>query len=386
MCTARGVDGLKMTLFRCLLLWSLLSVVFVVADPLLRKRSSESNVTYLNISETQAFLASQVQRIQELETLVSQLRLNLTQCTRRQAHHEITSRNGPTRSFDRQRSPVESNSKVGAEAKAKFDASQFATRARHHRNASNASVFLDRSFVSHNWVNLTKSRSAMRRLDEARPVVGICLASTSKSKKKTGHGLSAIPFFSVFLPSLAKTVEQGVDYRIYCGVDKGDTYYDSPKNQKEVQTWFDANIAKSSAAKGINVSLKVLLFDNPIHKPGPAFNYACKTAYDEGVDYMYRVNDDSEFTTVFATNLIAELESRCPPFLGVTGPTCREGNTGILTHDFTSRIHLKIFDTYYPSELTDWWLDDWVTHVYGSDRTSRVENVIVKHHLGAAGW
>ena len=83
----------------------------------------------------------------------------------------------------------------------------------------------------------------------------------------------------------------------------------------------------------------------------------------------------------------AELENRCPPNVGVTGPTCHEGNTHILTHDFTHRHHMEIFKSqYYPVELTDWWLDDWITHIYGVDHTSRVLDVVVKHHTGMYGF
>lgn len=64
----------------------------------------------------------------------------------------------------------------------------------------------------------------------------------------------------------------------------------------------------------------------------------------EGADYMYRVNDDSQFMTTFAKHLVAELQNHCPPNVGVTGPTCHEGNTGILTHDFTHRHHMQIFN------------------------------------------
>ena len=33
------------------------------------------------------------------------------------------------------------------------------------------------------------------------------------------------------------------------------------------------------------------------------------------------------------------------------------------------RQHLMIFPTYYPPVFTDWWMDDWITHVYGKGRT-----------------
>ena len=38
----------------------------------------------------------------------------------------------------------------------------------------------------------------------------------------------------------------------------------------------------------------VLRFDNPFRKPGPAFNFMMKSAWLDGADYLYRVNDDTE--------------------------------------------------------------------------------------------
>ena len=68
------------------------------------------------------------------------------------------------------------------------------------------------------------------------------------------------------------------------------------------------------------------------------------------------------------------------------GPRCQQGNTNIFTHDFTHRTHLEIFNgTYYPPELTDWWLDDWISRVYGSTRSQKLPNVEVIHHTDTHG-
>ena len=38
---------------------------------------------------------------------------------------------------------------------------------------------------------------------------------------------------------------------------------------------------------------------------------------------------------------------------------------------------------YYPPELTDWWMDDWISLVYGMSRTFKARDVTVVHHTGA---
>ena len=73
------------------------------------------------------------------------------------------------------------------------------------------------------------------------------------------------------------------------------------------------------------------------------------------------------------------------PF-GVVGPKCTQGNQKILTHDFVHRIHMEIFEmNYYPPELTDWWMDDWISYVYGYKRTLKAKSHPVIHHTGAHG-
>lgn len=119
-------------------------------------------------------------------------------------------------------------------------------------------------------------------------------------------------------------------------------------------------------------------------KPGPAFNFVLRAAYEDGADYLCRVNDDTEFVTPWASQSIDLLLSFQPPNVGVVGPICNEGNTKILTHDFVHRTHLDIFDFYYPPVLSDWWLDDWITHVYGPQRT-RQGPWLVRHLLYVHG-
>ena len=84
---------------------------------------------------------------------------------------------------------------------------------------------------------------------------------------------------------------------------------------------------------------------------------------------------------------IAALASLDPPNLGAVGP--RVYGDGIrasrlLTVDFVHRTHLDIFPTYYPPVFTDWWLDDWISRVYGRTRTTRGPFSVL-HHTGHSG-
>jgi hypothetical protein len=47
---------------------------------------------------------------------------------------------------------------------------------------------------------------------------------------------------------------------------------------------------------------------------------------------------------------------------------------------------MEIFEmNYYPAQLTDWWMDDWISFVYGQKRTFKAYDVKVIHHTGAHG-
>ena len=75
---------------------------------------------------------------------------------------------------------------------------------------------------------------------------------------------------------------------------------------------------------------------------------------------------------------IGGLHSFGPPY-GVVGPN--GGLPRILTHDFVHRTHMEIFEeAYYPTPLVDWYMDDWVSHVYGSSRTIKATKFAVDHH------
>ena len=112
-------------------------------------------------------------------------------------------------------------------------------------------------------------------------------------------------------------------------------------------------------------------------------NDILNVAYNDGADYIVRVNDDTDFVTEGWTSMGVEaLLSMDPPNIGVVGPDCPDGNTMILTHDMVHRNHMDIFGgKYYPPVFKNWFLDDWISHVYGSERTRRLLLWQVRHHI-----
>lgn len=246
------------------------------------------------------------------------------------------------------------------------------------------------------------AREPSRRLAKrapSPPVFAVCVSSTSRG---TGaRSLDDLALFSVMLPSLRESIlaEQAAahptdplssssnsstvdsssnrsvpfEFWVYVAYDAGDAFYDQPLREAAVRAWLDASLVAPLAARGVTARHALLRYVNLLRKPGPVFNFMMAAAYEDGADYLYRVNDDTRFTGAWAGTAAARLASFSPPNVGVVGPICEEGNARILTHDLTHRTHMAIFGgVYYPPVFTDWWMDDWITRVYqASHRMAR---------------
>lgn len=239
--------------------------------------------------------------------------------------------------------------------------------------------------IKHNrFFNKYKYKYVVKR--EIMPIVStksislprICVLVPVCSKGLQWNSINETFFVNMFLHSLYKTAEfKNHSYEIFMGYDVGDAFFDSDKTIEAIKSYIhDINELHS-----VNVKFQPVAVDNPQKKPGPVMNNISVTAWKDGCDYLYRINDDTELITPWATEFINALNRFSPPRYGVVGPTCHEGNTGILTHDFVHKTHIDVFGYHYPQELTDWWLDDWITLVYGPKNTLKLDHVVVKHHF-----
>ena len=87
----------------------------------------------------------------------------------------------------------------------------------------------------------------------------------------------------------------------------------------QIHAWLTANVVDPLAAEGVRIRFALLRFDNVLRKPGPAvrmlffcqtqvcvdldersyvdaqFNFMMACAWQDGSDYLYRINDDTQF-------------------------------------------------------------------------------------------
>lgn len=172
--------------------------------------------------------------------------------------------------------------------------------------------------------------------------------------------------------------------RLYIGYDKGDPWFDNDSNLNALRDWWSQHITPVTSAKGITVKLVLSTWVNPYRKPGPAFNFVTGVAVADGATWLYRINDDLTFDTPWAKPFVETLTEMGPPY-GVVGPACAQGATHILVVDFVHRTHHEIFPWHYPPSLMAWWMDNWVSQVYGRKRTKRVRAAKITHLVNVHG-
>jgi len=203
-----------------------------------------------------------------------------------------------------------------------------------------------------------------------KPMIAICAATHSKSNWRS---LDDTALEKLLIPSIQRTISSAdrsqYDFRLYLAADHDDQFWLNNQNDVKTPDW---------------LSVHVGFYEVPKQKI--PFNPMMRAAYNDGAEYMVRINDDSEFVTSdWVSKAVAKLASYDPPNVGMVGPNCREGNTAIMTHDMVHRTHLDIFEHYYPGVFSAWWIDDWISKVYGPTRSTKMMDWTVKHHTHKHG-
>ena len=227
--------------------------------------------------------------------------------------------------------------------------------------------------------SLTVAKSVI--VDESRGAefevkLKVCVVTCLTSKNARQVPLAETAVDRLLIPSLGRTAElQTYEYVLYVGIDDDDP------------VWTHPQAIAFLMLKGGEINMRVVVKQFRSPKNHIPMNEILKGAYDGGCTYFVRVNDDTEFVTDNWTSLgVAALGAFDPPNVGVVGPTCDEGNVAILTHDMTHRTHMDIFTgEYYADEFDNWWLDDWISKVYGPKKTRKLVSWTVKHHTNAHG-
>jgi hypothetical protein len=203
----------------------------------------------------------------------------------------------------------------------------------------------------------------------------VAILICSKSQK-WWRNVSDTNLYTTLLPSLKRTVktQEVLNYTIevFIAHDSSDFFFIKSVNRNAIVSICNFTLTFISVKKRVRNKIP--------------FNTIARVAHNMGSDFFVRINDDSEFiTSAWVSKGIKSLESLNPKYVGVVGPNCPDGNTKILTHDMVHRTHLDIFGEYYPDVFDNFFVDDWISSVYGSNRTVRIASWVVRHHTKRHG-
>jgi hypothetical protein len=218
--------------------------------------------------------------------------------------------------------------------------------------------------------------------------IAIALSVTSRGTdmKKASES----PVFDILFPSLNRTASRSGDYSyiIYVGFDKGDPLYDWDIGQTDFRARFD----KQFGAFGRRTKPMLIMqaFTGTDHAPSWVICNLMKMAYNDGAEYLFQVNDDSELVDPGWERVLTEALKTNPtwPNFGAAGPMDKKWGGGagqygadvLLTHAFTHRTHLDIHGRFFPWSFRNWWSDNWITSVYGANDTFvGPKGVVVEH-------
>jgi len=225
-------------------------------------------------------------------------------------------------------------------------------------------------------VKLATSDDLISRKRSVNSNCTVAVVVSSTTRGITDMRWENLALSSIMLPSLKKTLEPEYTYTLYVGVDSDDEFYTSDENRAHLR-----EIA--------NDKLKIVVEFYPRVPNRIPFNEILKRAFEDGNEYIARINDDTQFLTpLWTTMAITELASGTPPNVGVVGPVVqgpKNVNHKILTHDMVHRTHMEIFKcAYYPTVFENAWIDDWITRVY-AHRARALWDWKVHHHTGRHG-
>ncbi len=160
--------------------------------------------------------------------------------------------------------------------------------------------------------------------------------------------------FKITLDSFKKTYDEEHDYIFYIGIDRFDKIFDN----NNFISFFNHFIESSLK----NCLIKFIYMDN-IEKGhlSKMWNKLFNLAYNENNDYFFQCGDDIKFLTKgWINNCISILDKNNN--IGLTGPL--NNNLNILTQTFVHRKHMDIFGFYFPNEIINWCIDDWINLIY----------------------
>ena len=176
------------------------------------------------------------------------------------------------------------------------------------------------------------------------------LVPTTSNGRNNWHTIEHTYIYNILLKTLYKTLDQEHKYTIYVGIDPDDRIFSNPTEIIKLK-----NIFK-------HIEFKFIKFQN-IEKGylTKMWNILFTQAYNDSHDYFFQCGDDIHFYTKGWVNACVNALLKNNN-IGISGPMTQ--NLSILTQVMVSRKHMDIFGYFFPTEMKNWFCDNWYCHTY----------------------
>ena len=198
--------------------------------------------------------------------------------------------------------------------------------------------------------------------------IAMIIPTTSKGIKS--KKIDDLVFFKTMLPSFKKTFSQKYIHNFYLGIDHDDEFL--IQNQDRIKTKFKDFCGERD-------TMTILIFDKKVEKGDLSTMWSILAELSlKTSDYIYQLGDDIEFLTDNWEMILIQKLIENKNF-GVTGPYQIGRRDRLITQSFVHQTHLSLFKRFFPKQLKNWYIDDWISEVYSKRCDGRVK---IKNHSG----
>tara|TARA_R110001592_G_scaffold262157_2_gene527187 strand:+ start:33 stop:749 length:717 start_codon:yes stop_codon:yes gene_type:complete len=190
--------------------------------------------------------------------------------------------------------------------------------------------------------------------------ISICVMIPVSSRNRKWKTFRETDLYNIFFKSFLLTYNKELPHLFCFAIDSDDKLFNNIKSDIE-------------RLVSVMKNCKVCFISTDGIKKGHVtemWNRCFEYGVQENYDYFLQCGDDIEFFTEGWENaFIRFLEQN--KNIGVCGFSdmgrlyC-DRQDRLITQSFVHRTHYDIFGYYYPKEIMNWGIDDWITEVYGA--------------------
>jgi len=201
-------------------------------------------------------------------------------------------------------------------------------------------------------------------------MIKIALLIPATSYRRNWTTMEESHIYQTFIPSFFDTVytddelvsrmaNSKYEYMLYFGYDKGDPIFSKSEEKKKLKDL--VNTMKNKNRMVFDIKFVELNIEKGYLTK--MWNHLYALAIADSYDYFYQFGDDLKFLDKgWNEYCISTLKKHND--VGMTCAQNTNGNPSILTQSCVSRKHYEIFKLYFPTEIRNWWCDNWINDVY----------------------